>query len=36
MELELVTNDYIEVFIRKNNTNSSQITVDELQFRVND
>ena len=36
MELELVTTDFIEVFIRTNNSNSSQITVDELQFRVND
>ena len=36
MELDLVTNDYIEVFIRTNNSNSTQIIVDEFQFRVTD
>ena len=35
-EVEITTNDYIEVFIRKNNTNTSTITVEELQFRVTD
>ncbi|GCC50476.1 hypothetical protein SanaruYs_06910 [Chryseotalea sanaruensis] len=35
-EVDLNTNDYIEVFIRKNNTNTSSITVEELQFRITD
>lgn len=35
-EVDLTTNDYIEVFIRKNNTNTSTITVEELQFRITD
>lgn len=35
-EVDLVTNDYIEVWIRRNNGNTSAITVDELQFRVTD
>lgn len=35
-EVDLSTNDYIEVWIRKNNTNVGSITVDELQFRVTD
>ncbi len=35
-EVDLATNDYIEVWIRKNNTNTNSITVDELQFRVTD
>lgn len=35
-EIDLGTNDYIEVFIRKNNINTSTITVEELQFRVTD
>ncbi len=35
-EVDLTTNDYIEVFIRKNNTNTNNITVEELQFRVTD
>ena len=35
-ELELVTNDYIEIFIRSNNSNTNTITVDNIQFRVSD
>ncbi|MGZ5247643.1 MAG: hypothetical protein ACXWV5_11410, partial [Flavitalea sp.] len=35
-EISLSTNDYLEVFIRKNNTNTSSITIDEMQFRVTD
>jgi hypothetical protein len=35
-ELDLTTGDYIEVFIRTNNGNTGTITVNELQFRVND
>lgn len=35
-EVELQTNDYIEVFIRKNNGNTSSVLVEELQFRVSD
>jgi hypothetical protein len=35
-EVDLVTNDYIEVWIRKNNTNNTAVIVDELQFRVTD
>lgn len=35
-EVDLVTNDYIEVFIKTNNGNTSTITIDEMQFRVTD
>ena len=35
-EVDLGTNDYLEVFIRTNNSNSSSIKVDDLQFRVTD
>ena len=35
-ELDMTPNDYVEVFIRKNNSNSTQIKVDEMQFRVTD
>lgn len=35
-EVDLMTNDYIEVFIRRNNNNTSSLTVEELQFRVTD
>ena len=35
-ELDMGTNDYIEVFIKSNNSNSSSIKVDDLQFRVTD
>ena len=35
-EVDLLVNDYIEVFIRTNNSNTNTITVEELQFRVND
>jgi hypothetical protein len=35
-EVDLVTGDYIEVYIRRNNGNNSSITVEELQFRVSD
>lgn len=35
-EVDLNTNDYIEIFIRSNNSNASSITVEEIQFRVTD
>lgn len=35
-EVDLVLGDYIEVFVRKNNANVTQITVNELQFKVTD
>ena len=35
-EVDLSTNDYIEVFIKTNNGNTNTITIDELQFRVTD
>ena len=35
-EVDLVNNDYIEVFIRSNTAVATSIVVDELQFRVTD
>lgn len=35
-ELDLTTNDYVEVFIKSNNSNATTITVEELQFRITD
>jgi hypothetical protein len=35
-EVELSTNDFLEVYITRNNNNTSSITVEELQFRVSD
>jgi hypothetical protein len=35
-ELDLTTNDYIEVFITTNNSNTSSLAVNEMQFRVTD
>lgn len=35
-ELDLATNDYVEVFIRSNNSNATTITVEEMQFRITD
>lgn len=35
-EVDLVTGDYIEVFIRTNTGNTTTITVEELQFRITD
>ncbi len=35
-EVDMVTNDYIEVFIKSNNGNSTSLTVSEMQFRVSD
>ncbi len=35
-ELNLISNDFIEVFLRSNNTNSNALVVEELQFRVTD
>ncbi len=35
-ELDLVTNDYVEVFIKSNNSNTNTITVEEMQFRITD
>lgn len=36
VEVELTTNDYIEVFIRSNNGNSTSIKIEEMQFRIED
>ncbi|MFT7351642.1 MAG: hypothetical protein ACI9XR_001399 [Flavobacterium sp.] len=33
-ELDLTTDDYIEVFITTNNSNTSSLVVKELQIRV--
>ena len=35
-EVDMATNDYVEVFIRTNNSNTSTITIEELQFRLTD
>lgn len=35
-EVDLGINDYIEVFIRTNNSSTSTITISGLQFRIND
>lgn len=35
-EVDLVNNDYVEIFITRNNTNATTLTVKELQFRVTD
>jgi hypothetical protein len=35
-ELDLGINDYVEVFIRTNNSNANTITVSGLQFRITD
>lgn len=35
-ETDLVNGDYLEVFIGRNNSNTSSLTVEELQFRVTD
>ncbi len=35
-EIDIVTNDYLEIFLRKNNSNSSALKVDEIQFRISD
>jgi len=35
-EVDLVTNDYLEVFIKTNNSNTNTITIEELQFRLTD
>ena len=35
-EVDLVTGDYLEVFIRTNNSNTNTITIEEMQFRVTD
>ena len=35
-EVDLITNDYIEVFIKSNNSNTNTVTISEMQFRVND
>ena len=35
-EADIVQGDYLEVFIRKNNGNTSDLIVEELQFRVTD
>ncbi len=35
-EVDLSTNDYVEVFIRTNNSGTNTITIDNIQFRVTD
>lgn len=35
-EVDLVANDYIEVFLRSNNTNAASLTVSDMQFSVTD
>ncbi len=35
-ELDLSKNDYVEVFIRTNNTNTNTIVIEQMQFRVTD
>ncbi len=35
-ELDLQTNDYIEVFVRTNNNNTNTLTIGDMQFRVTD
>jgi hypothetical protein len=35
-EIDLQTNDYIEIFIKTNNNNVNSLVVENLQFRVND
>jgi hypothetical protein len=35
-ELSLSTNDYVEVFIRSNNSNTNVVTIEEMQFRITD
>ncbi len=35
-EMDLQTNDYIEIFIRTNNGNTNTLIVEDIQFRVND
>ncbi|NEN24395.1 hypothetical protein G3O08_12865 [Cryomorpha ignava] len=35
-EVDLVSGDYLEVYITRNNNNTSSIKVEELQFRVTD
>ena len=35
-ELDLATNDFVEVFIRSKNGNASSLVVEELQFRITD
>jgi hypothetical protein len=35
-EVDLTTNDYLEVFITTNNSNTGTIVVNEMQFRVTD
>ena len=35
-ELDLVTNDFVEVVIRSKNGNATSLVVEELQFRITD
>ncbi len=35
-EVDIATNDYLEVFIRTNNSNATTITIADMQFRVTD
>ncbi len=35
-EVDLATGDYIEVFIKRNNANTSSIVISDMQFRIRD
>jgi hypothetical protein len=35
-EVDIITGDYLEVFIRSNNSNANTITIQDMQFRVTD
>ncbi len=35
-ELDLATNDYVEVFIKSNNGNATSVIIEEMQFRITD
>lgn len=35
-EMDLQTNDYIEIFIKTNNNNTNTLTIEDIQFRVTD
>lgn len=35
-EVDLSTNDYIEVFVKSNNSNSTSLLIEEMQFRITD
>ena len=35
-ELDLFTNDFVEVFIKSNNSNATSVIIEEMQFRITD